>query len=151
MMNVALPRRRAARGFTLIELMITVTIIAILASIAYPAYNQSVRKSRRADAKTALLDLAQREERFMSTANTYSKKPTDLGYPTGTIFPMNILTGGASYYTLDFPQDPDTMTFTITATPTGDQLKDKCGAFTLKQDGTQTVNNTTGTAASDCW
>src|SRR3954469_13542635 len=92
--------RRAQCGFTLIELMITVAIIGILAAVAYPAYNSSVRKARRADAKTALLDLAQREERFMSTANTYSDKPSDLGYPNGTKFPLDVLTGGKAYYTL---------------------------------------------------
>jgi len=149
-MNLPNPARRAQRGFTLIELMIVVAIIGILAAVAYPAYNSSVRKSRRADAKTALLDLAQREERFMSTGNTYSKTPSQLGYPTGTAFPMNILSGSKSYYTMDVTYDSAKPTlFKATATPTGDQTKDKCGSFSIEQSGAQTVGGTA--AAADCW
>ena len=147
--------RRAQRGFTLIELMITAAIIGILAAVAYPAYNSSVRKSRRADAKTALLDLAQREERFMSTANVYSDKPADLGYPGGTKFPMDIVSGSKAYYTLSVTATAPTATtpawtFSGTATPIGDQLKDKCGSFAIDQRGVQTVGGA-GATAADCW
>ena len=70
------------RGFTLVELMIVVVIVAILAGIAVPSYMSSVRKTRRADAKTALLDLAGREERYLTTNPAgYSTVPADLGYP----------------------------------------------------------------------
>ena len=149
MMNLPIPARRAQRGFTLVELMITVAIIGILAAVAYPVYNSSVRKSRRADAKTALVDLAQREERFMSTGNKYSKTPSELGYPSGTTFPMNILSGGKAYYTLDFPTAPTSTGFKATATPIGDQVKDKCGSFSIEQSGAQTVSGPA--AAADCW
>ena len=69
-------------GFTLIELMVTVAIATILISIAIPAYNTQIRKSRRTEAKTALLDLAGREERFYNTSSppNYSSTPSDLGY-----------------------------------------------------------------------
>jgi type IV pilus assembly protein PilE len=70
-MNASTPRRRLARGFTLIELMITVAIIGILAAVAYPAYTESVLKGRRAEARTALLELMQQQERFMTQRNTY--------------------------------------------------------------------------------
>ncbi len=67
-------------GFSLIELMVTVLIISVLVAIAIPSYIDKVRKSRRTEAKTVLLDLAGREERFFNTNNQYSVLPSDLGY-----------------------------------------------------------------------
>jgi type IV pilus assembly protein PilE len=68
-------------GFTLTELMIVVVIASILLAIAVPSYMSQVRQSRRTDAKTALLDLAGREESFFSTnGSVYSNAPAQLGY-----------------------------------------------------------------------
>jgi type IV pilus assembly protein PilE len=66
-----LRRPRRLRGFTLIELMIVVGIVAILASIAYPSYRDSVLKGRRAEARAALADLLQQQERYLTQRNTY--------------------------------------------------------------------------------
>jgi type IV pilus assembly protein PilE len=88
--------RQYSRGMTLMELMIVVVIVSILASIAIPSYIQQVRKSRRVEAKTALLDLAGREERYFSTSvngANYSPTPSDLGY-TGA-WPIQV---GNNYY-----------------------------------------------------
>lgn len=65
-------------GFTLIELMIVVAVIAILASIAYPSYRDSVRKARRVDAKSALTDIAQMQETFFARNGTYTDDMTNL-------------------------------------------------------------------------
>lgn len=59
------------RGFTLIELMITVAIIAILSALAYPSYIESVRKGRRAEARAAVSNLMQQQERHLTQNNTY--------------------------------------------------------------------------------
>ncbi|WP_305618490.1 type IV pilin protein [Polaromonas sp.] len=63
--------QRTQSGFTLIELMITVAIVGILAAVAYPAYTDSVRKGKRAEARTALMNLLQQQERYLTQMNTY--------------------------------------------------------------------------------
>jgi type IV pilus assembly protein PilE len=141
-------------GFTLIELMVTVAVVAILASLASAAYTSQIRKSRRTEARTALLDLAAREERYSSTNSSYTDSTANLGY-TGT-FPQSV---GNGYYQISvcvsaaLPCGADAGTgaaFLLTATPAGPQATDTtCGSFKLDSTGTQTV---TGTAtASTCW
>lgn len=135
-------------GFTLIELMITVAIIGILASIAYPSYQESVRKSRRVDAKNALLDMASRQERFFSVNNKYSVTAGDLGY---SALPYAVSSsGGSSYYQLSIATTDSGKTWTAAAKPTGAQASDLCSSFTLTDAGTRAV---TGTApsGSSCW
>ncbi|CAG9176548.1 hypothetical protein LMG23992_03308 [Cupriavidus laharis] len=136
----------AANGFTLIELMVVVAIIAILAAIAYPSYTENVRTSRRTDAKTALLDLATRQERFFSMQNRYTANPADLGYSR---FPADVQTSGQIFYRLDVRQNTTT-TFVATATPVGAQEGDACGSYTIDHFGAQgNVNNTRPSA--QCW
>ena len=85
---------RRSAGFTLVELMIALTIIAVLAAIAIPMYSKQVQKSRRVDARTAVTDLAGREERYLSTAGSYTTVAANLGY---TALPVVV---GSGYYTL---------------------------------------------------
>jgi type IV pilus assembly protein PilE len=91
--------KHASSGFTLIELMVTVAIVTILATLAVTSYTSQVRKSRRTEAKSALLDLAGREERLFSTTNTYSQDEVFLGYATVST-QMTNMTFGNRYYTL---------------------------------------------------
>lgn len=153
----------AHAGFTLIELMVTITIGAILLAIAIPAYQSQVRKSRRVEARNAVLDLAAREERYFSVYNVYSQLPSDLGYaaPAATTTTWaGVGAIGSGYYTLNVvavapdatTTPPTPPTYTITATATGAQLKDtSCKMFVLNQLGQQTATDSGGTAASTCW
>ena len=69
-----------SRGFTLTELIVAMVVATILVAIAVPGYTNYVRKARRTEAKTAVLDLASLEERFFSTSNSYSSNLSDLGF-----------------------------------------------------------------------
>jgi type IV pilus assembly protein PilE len=151
--NRAAPRSDST-GFTLIELMVVVLIGAILATIAAPSYLTYIRKSRRTEARSALLDLASREERYMSSNNSYTNAAANLGYPA---LPTTI---GAGYYTLTVGA-PVAATatapasFTATATPVAGNGQDKdtqCASFTVDSTGKQSSVNTGGTdSTSTCW
>src|SRR5271156_1793756 len=156
-------------GFTLIELMIAVAIVGILATIAATSYQRQVIQSHRTDARTALLDLAGREEKLFSTTNLYSNIPSVLGYgastaaasTTGTAFPVSS-SSGTSYYNV-YIQTPDpnqvgTNTYLITAfpIPTTSQAGDTtCTSLSVNQLGQQTATppGTTppGAASATCW
>lgn len=138
---------RKSSGFTLIELVVAMVVAAILASIAIPSYSAYVRKARRTDAKTALLDMASLEERFFSVNNSYSSNPSQLGYSV-TSFPVTV----GSYYTVNISNvaaatTTSTATYTLTATPIGDQLNDtQCLTFSVTQAGVQSSS-----PSSSCW
>jgi type IV pilus assembly protein PilE len=153
-MQVHFEPRRAA-GFTLIELMVTLVVGAILVAIAVPAYQVQVRKSRRTEARNAVMDLATREERYYSVNNDYSASALQLGYGTDDAAITN-LPIGAGYYTitvsntepLPMATPPTRASFTITATAVGAQTKDStCLTFTVDDKGAQTSAPST----TECW
>jgi type IV pilus assembly protein PilE len=122
--------------------MIVVAVIGILAAIAYPSYVESVQKSRRAEAKAALSGAAQALERYFTEQNTYVT--ATLG--SGGIYPS---TSEHGFYTLTI--NPQTATsFTVNAAPTGPQASDRCGTFSLNEQGVKSVSGGSLTAA-DCW
>jgi type IV pilus assembly protein PilE len=115
-------------GFTLMEALIVVAIIAILGAIAFPSYQQHVRKGRRAEAMATLLDLQLKQEKW---------RANDVDY--GTLAEIN---GGnaptSNYYTFNVA-DRTATTYTLTATPKGGQTKDKdsgtsCSPISINQN-----------------
>ena len=148
------PPKLSSSGFTLVELLVTMAVVSILATIAVASYSSQVQKSRRTDARSALLDLAGREENLFSTNNAYSATPSDLGYaPVGTPFPISV---GSGYYTVSIAvPDPaqaaaTPTTYSITATPVGSQASDAaCATLSVNQLGVQSSTGT-GTTAT-CW
>lgn len=143
------------RGFTLIELMIALVIVATLAGLAFPSYQDSVIKSRRSEAKAALLDLQNRMERYFIDKNTYvGACITGVGTCSTTNSVLGSPTTENGYYTLSVGT-PTATAYTLTATPQGAQTKDtKCRTLTLTNTGTKGVTGSpvspTSTAA-DCW
>jgi len=141
-------KRWKQKGITLIELLIVVVIVGVLASVAYPSYLESSRKSRRSDAKIALVDLASRLERYYSENNTFATA-TIASNPSTDV--LSSASSPDGHYTLSITSKSAT-TFTINATIAsgGGQVGDaKCGNFSLTNTGLQTVSGTE--SASYCW
>ncbi len=137
-----------AAGFTLVELMIVLIIVSILMGIALPAYQNSVRKARRADAKAALLEVAGREERFMLDRSTYTVDMTNLGYASD---PMISEDGHYSVDAVACATATIATCYVLTATPvaTSPQADDaRCTSFILESTGSKTA---TGSANTECW
>lgn len=152
---------RPSSGFSLIELMIALGIAAILAAIAIPMYQKQVQKSRRTDARTAVLDLAGREERYLSVSASYTNVPSNLGYAPaggGGAFPVVV---GSGYYQLTVAVPavvaPNPPTYVVSAVPVAGspQLKDlQCQYFSVDNTGKQ-FSSATGAGGADtsaiCW
>lgn len=140
-------RPSTQRGFTLIEVMIVVAVIAILASIALPSYQESIRKSRRADAKSALLAASQAMEKYYTERQTYLS--ATLGANSTDVYRT---TSPDNFYTLSFTATPTASAYSIEAAPrTGtSQTADKCGTFTITQTGAKGVTGGSLTVA-ECW
>jgi type IV pilus assembly protein PilE len=116
---------RRSKGFTLMELMIVVAIVSIIAAVAYPSYQNSVKKARRGDAKGALEGLSQALERHFTANNTYLGAGTT-GGNTGapTIYPTQApLDGTTKFYNLTISAATAT-TYTLRATPINGQVDD---------------------------
>lgn len=137
-------RSRSGRGFTLLEVMIVVVIIAILAAIALPNYSRYAYRTRRADGKNMLMAVAAAQERFYTNFNRYGSSMSDLGFASGT--------SEKGYYTVTSANGSsgDTQSYVLTATPQGVQRNDSCAELTISETGLKQAphdNHTNG----DCW
>lgn len=135
---LSVDRSGVQRGFTLIELMIVVGIVAILVAIAYPSYADSVRKSRRGQAKADLVAASQIAERYR-TINNNSYEHLKVGTASDDQISSESPGEGTVYYNIALSNHTAT-TYTLTATPVAgsDQANDTCGALSIDQAGAKT-------------
>ena len=154
------PAVRPPRGFTLIELMITVAIVGILAAVAYPSYLEQVAKGRRTEAKAILLQANQWMERFYAEnyrydQNTAAVAVTDTALFAGRFSQSPPPPGGAAY-TIGLT-NLAAQTYRVQAARTGSMSADACGDFVITHTGAKGILNygarftSESAAVAECW
>ena len=129
------------RGVTLLELMMVVVVLSLLVAIAYPNYREFAARAKRNEAKAALLQIAQNQERVYLNANEYTEDMRQLGFNVEEDF----ITESESYLIQVF--DADASNFTATATYRHDDSEaDKCRIFRIDARGERTSD-----PEDDCW
>jgi type IV pilus assembly protein PilE len=132
---------RKMRGVSLLELLIVIVIIGIMAAIAYPNYRQFAARAKRTEAKAALLQIAQNQERFYLQNNTYTLDMTQLGFPVGAGY----ISDSESYSVTVTAADANN--FTAVATyQRPDAEAGKCLTFSIDGRGAKTSG-----PLVDCW
>lgn len=154
------------RGFTLIEVMIAVVVVAILATIAVPSYRGYVLRAHRSVAKSALTELVSRQASYEAEAKRYALTFSKLGWSAddtlyldregtlretrtgGAIYAVT-LKGGATASTCPAGGSPTAAAYTLVAIPINDQVDDtRCGAMCLSSAG---IKSAGGSDPDDCW
>ena len=137
--------RRSIHGFTLIELMIAVAVVALLAAVALPSYNEYVMRSHRANARAALLQAAQWMERTATAQGTY---------PLAAAIPPGVLLVEGGRYNINADSN-NGIVYSLTAIPNAPQSSDRCASFRIDQAGTRaqiaTVLVPNPLGSMECW
>jgi type IV pilus assembly protein PilE len=139
------PTRARAAGFTLIEVMIVVGIVAILAGIALPGYQEYTRRAHRAEARAALLQAAHWLERVATATGLY--------LADDEAFPDAMKSVPSQGYAISFTTPDKGQSYTLSATPRNNQIGDKCGGFTLNHAGDRGLSASSASEAlkAECW
>jgi type IV pilus assembly protein PilE len=139
----------ASDGFTLMELLIALALLAVLLAIALPAYREQVAHARRSELQTALLEDAGYMQRYYAANNAFSATP-----PPRLTWTASPPTGPPAYEIVVTVPPGDPTVFTLTATRAGAMAGDRCGDFTYDSLGRRGLVLDTpraGLAAADCW
>jgi type IV pilus assembly protein PilE len=133
---------KRARGFTLIEMVIAVSIVTIIAALAYPSYTTYVQRTRRVDGKMALMDTAQRLERCRTRFGRYNSDDCDVELP---------MESSEKHYKISAVGAIGPSSFTLAAEPQGAQAYDtQCGILRLTSAGQQGSEDTNADTKG-CW
>jgi len=136
----------ALHGFSLIELLIAVSIVGVLVAVALPSYQQSVLRGGRAEAQSILMEVASDQERFYSINNSYSANADPLADP-----PQSTRDSDSGRYEVSVTACAGGNIgncFLATATPQGSQADDSCTTLTINNTGQR---GATGDTVENCW
>ncbi len=135
------------KGFTLIELMIVVSIIAILVVVAFPSYQSYVLKSHRTAAINALLYIAGQEANYYNANNVYATSIAGLGL--GYTDPYTVPSASTTYYKVAVQAGSTSSAFTLQAVPQGAQTSDTCGTYAYTNLGVKMLYSGTSVTYSN--
>lgn len=130
---------QAPKGFTLIEMLIALACVSLLASLAWPSYQNLILRSQRAQARASLLQAAHWLERAASANGSY---------PSTADVPASVLQIDGQRYKMSVTSTAQS--YTLSATPLGTQAVDACGTLTVNHLGVRNVQEASQTAAQ-CW
>jgi type IV pilus assembly protein PilE len=142
-------------GFTLLELMITVAVVAILASIAVPSYVSQLRRAHRAEGTSALLSIQAAQEKAYLQYGRYAVGNELKSASTSSTPGLNFSTGATTsgYYNLSISSGSGgSNDYTATATAVGNQAKDtNCVTLSVDNLGNKTSTDKNGQSSNSCW
>jgi type IV pilus assembly protein PilE len=152
-MHHVLRSTRLAAGFTLIELMVVMSVVGVLALVAYPSYQDSLRKSRRADAIAGLNRLQQLQERVRGQEPAYASAIASMPGPPPTTSPerhytLAIDAAGASSYTMAATANPSSPQFEDTKCRT---LRVGMAGGTITYSSLNAAGDVDTTNVNRCW
>ena len=151
-MSFLLGRPSASRGYTMVELMVVLTVLGVIVTIAIPSYRDHILRSRRMEVKIALFDIADKMLRFYHDNKSFTNDLVLLGYPSDPIITEN------GYYSIDVEDNgggggacPIAICFELHAVPLASQTADtECTEFVLNSRGEKTAEDGGG-PTTGCW
>ncbi|MCB1606392.1 MAG: prepilin-type N-terminal cleavage/methylation domain-containing protein [Xanthomonadales bacterium] len=140
-------KRLGKSGFSLLELMITIAIVGILLAIALPAYNDQIRRARRAEGRNKLQEISLAQQRFYTNCNRYAMLLGGQQVDCSGLGIDQPVLSEHGHYQLALQLIPDG--WILQAVPTGDQMLDvPCGTLSLSHTGAKSAS---GSDPAHCW